>query len=533
MKAIKQKIYIASFVFLGLVCSCTDLDETPHDVLLQDDLGNSPEILQALTAPVYTSLTNVMFGWHGFFDLQEECSDVIVTPARPNGWVDGGTYRAMHMHTWNSFQSQPASLWSRAYGALNILNTSIGIYKNMENVDALLAELRALRAFYYYLLLDNFGNVPVVTEEDLEGEEDVLPVQSTRAEVFAFIESELLEVMPVLNDEKVYGKMNRWAARMVLAKIYLNAEVYIGVTKWDEAIAQVDDIETNGGYALEPNYHANFIVENENSAEQIFSIVFDATRSGWFHYPWKTLHPSSGATYDLGAQPWGGSCAIPQFIDTYDANDSRLNIWIRGPQFASDGSPIYNTFDPALADVQLDYSKQIGHIDETKEYEGYRVGKFEIERGVSGNAISNDVPFFRYADALMIKAECLLRKGQADAAAVIVTRIRERAFAASPDKAKVKGEELMQGSKYNYGTYKNGVMLTTEGGADIQYGRFLDELGYEFAAEFHRRQDLIRFGVFTSKSWLSHIPNGDHRSIFDIPQSALDANPNLSHNPGY
>lgn len=79
----------------------------------------------------------------------------------------------------------------------------------------------------------------------------------------------------------------------------------------------------------------------------------------------------------------------------------------------------------------------------------------------------------------------------------------------------------------------DGEVVELEGGDDIQFGRFLDELGYEFAAEFHRRQDLIRFGVYTTKSWFSHRPNGDHRTIFPIPQSAIDANPNLTQNPGY
>jgi hypothetical protein len=532
MKTLNKKLLIAAVTLTGLFGACTDLSETPHDTLTDDDLGSSPEVLQALTAPVYTRLTDIMFGWQAYFDLQAECSDEIVTPARPNGWVDGGTYRALHMHTWNSFQGQPRGLWNRVYGALNILNGVILTYQEMEGVEGLIAELRALRAFYYYLLLDNFGNVPIVTEEDVT-KAGFLPEQSTRTQVFEFIEDELTEIMPLLNEQKVYGQMNKWAAKMVLAKIYLNAEVYTGTTRWDEAIAQVDDIIASNLFELENDYHANFIVENQGSSEQIFSIVFDKTRSGWFHYPWKTLHPSSRATYDLSEQPWGGSCGIPQFIDTYDTDDDRFNIWIKGPQFASNGSPVYNSMDPALADVQLNYTKQIGDVDETKEYEGYRIGKFQIERGVTGTAISNDVPFFRYADALMIKAECLLRKGQADDAATIVTDVRTRAFTSDPDKATVTGTELLQGSSYNYGTYKNGVMLTTEGGGDIQYGRFFDELGYEFAAEFHRRQDMIRFGVFTTKSWLTHKPNGNHRALFDIPQSALDANPNLSHNPGY
>lgn len=519
-------------VFCLLVACSDPLDEEPYDVLTDEDLSNSPEVLAALTAPVYTRLTDVMFGWHGYFDLQEESSDVIVTPARPGGWVDGGVYKSLHMHTWNSLQGQPNGLWNRVYGTLNILNGAINKYKTLEGLEDLVYELRALRTLYYYLLLDNFGNVPVITEEDIQKDEFV-PEQSTRAEVFKFIEDELTEIMPHLSEEKVYGKMNKWGAKMVLAKIYLNAPVYIGEERWDMAIDQVDDIIESQLYQLEDSYHSNFAVHNEQSREQIFSIIFDATRAGWLHYPWKTLHPSSAATYDLGSQPWNGSAAIPQFIDTYDPEDDRLNIWIRGPQFASNGEPVYNSINPELADVQLNYTNHLGSIDGTKEYEGYRVGKFEIEKGVVGTAISNDVPFFRYADALMIKAECLLRKGQADAAALIVSQVRKRAFPNNPEKVQVTGAELMEGSVYNYGVYEDGEMITEEGGGDIPYGRFLDELGYEFAAEFHRRQDLIRFGVFTNKSWFSHVPNGDHRIIFAIPQSAMDANPNLSQNPGY
>jgi starch-binding outer membrane protein, SusD/RagB family len=534
MKPIYNLLNLLILTLFLFIFSCTDLSEDPADMLTDSDIGAtpSPDILEALTAPVYTRLTDLMFGWQGYFDLQEECSDEIVTPARPNGWVDGGTYRSLHMHSWNSFQSQPGGLWNRAFGSINLLNTRIGQYQEKVGFEGPIAELRALRALYYYLLLDNFGNVPIVTEIDLINK-NTTPVQKTQKEVFSFIESELNEVMPSLNEEKVYGKMNKWAAKMVLAKIYLNAKVYINEEKWNEAISEVQDIINSGLYSLEASYSANFSVKNETSNEQIFSIVYDATKSGWLHYPWKTLHPSSAATYDLAEQPWGGSCAIPQFIDTYDSKDVRFNIWIKGPQFASNGTPIYNSMDPALSTVQLNYTKQVGSVDETKEYEGYRVGKFEIERGVTGTAISNDVPLFRYADALMIKAECLLRLGQADAAAEIVTEVRTRAFPDSPEKALVTGADLLKGSSYNYGKYENGVMTTVEGGNDIQYGRFFDELGWEFAAEFHRRQDMIRFGVFTKKSWFSHTPNGDFRAIFDIPQSVLNVNPNLKHNPGY
>ena len=174
--------------------------------------------------------------------------------------------------------------------------------------------------------------------------------------------------------------------------------------------------------------------------------------------------------------------------------------------------------------------------------------KYEIYAGETGSS-DVDYPIFRYAEILMMQAEAMLRTGQADAAAALVTQVRERAFAGSdPSKATVTGAELMGGSSYLYGWYDtDGVIKTgpggtpvtntmggAYGGADIQYGRFLDELAWEFAVEGHRRTQLIRFGVFTTKSWFNHAAdNDDHLTIYPIPQSALDSNKNLHQNPGY
>jgi len=146
--------------------------------------------------------------------------------------------------------------------------------------------------------------------------------------------------------------------------------------------------------------------------------------------------------------------------------------------------------------------------------------------------LSNDFPLFRYADVLMMKAESLLRTGKADEAAAIVTQVRERDFKSNPGKAAVTGAQLLGGSVYDYGL-RNHLDSTDEGGDDIQYGGFLDELGWEFCQEGRRRTDLIRFGVFTKKSWLSHSPNGDYRTLFPIPQPEIDKNSNLTQNPGY
>lgn len=230
----------------------------------------------------------------------------------------------------------------------------------------------------------------------------------------------------------------------------------------------------------------------------------------------------------MSGGPWNGTGVIPQFIDTYDPDDQRLtDCYLGGKQYTSKGEPIM------VDGVQFEYINFMTNVNGCEPNEGYRLVKYEIGTGDIGQT-SNDVPFYRYTDALMIKAECLLRTGDAEGAAVIVSQIRQRDFKnTNPSKATVSGAKLSGGSVYKYGTYEAGVITKLEGGADIQYGGFLDELGWEFIGEAHRKQDLIRFGVFTKKSWFTHTPNGDFRSILPIPQSEIDTNSNLTQNPGY
>ena len=179
----------------------------------------------------------------------------------------------------------------------------------------------------------------------------------------------------------------------------------------------------------------------------------------------------------------------------------------------------------------LNFINFVQSADYSAEDEGYRMGKYEIKMGAKGQ-LSNDVPFFRFADVMMMKAECLLRTGDAGGAATLVSEVRARSFENSAD-ATVTGAQLEQNSVYDYGFVENGVITEHDNTGSIQYGRFLDELGWEFAAELHRRSDLIRFGVYTTKTWLSHRPNGDYRSLFPIPQDQLNNNTNLKQNDGY
>ena len=367
-----------------------------------------------------------------------------------------------------------------------------------------------------------------------------LPTQNTRKQVYDFIVKEVADNIPYVsadNNQKTYGKFNQWAGHVLLAKMYLNAEVYTGTAAWDKCIQECDAIINSKATTLinlESNQKNVFITENQNSKEIIFSIPFDETYiTNWnaFDIHMQTLEPENQATYNLQFSPWGGVCAIPQFINTFDPDDSRYkDNFIKGQQFAANGDSLFGTLG-AYVGKPLAYINEVPGVDISEEVHGFRLGKFEIAMGITSR-LSNDFPLFRYADVLMMKAECLLRTGDADGAAAIVTQVRQRCFASNPAKAVVTGAELQAGSSYDYGL-RNHLESTTEGGADITYGRFLDELGWEFNQEGRRRTDLIRFGVFTKKSWLSHSPNGDYRALFPIPRPEITKNSNLKQNDGY
>jgi hypothetical protein len=352
---------------------------------------------------------------------------------------------------------------------------------------------------------------------------------------------ELTDNIPLLsaeNNTETYGKFNKWAAFTLLAKMYLNAGVYTGTTKWTECIAACDSvINSNAGYILEPAQKNVFVTENQNSKEIIFAIPMDEDyTNNWnaFDLHMQTLQQENQATYNLKNTPWGGICAIPQFINTYDESDARYqNNWIKGQQYTSAGQMLY-VAQGDFTGQPLAFVNELPGLEKGESVHGFRLGKFEIKMGAT-NRLSNDYPVFRYADVLMMKAESLLRNGLADAAATIVTQVRQRNFTSDPSKAVVTGAELQLGSSYAYGL-KDAVnnQYTTEGGADIQYGRFLDELGWEFDQEGHRRTDMIRFGAFTQKSWLSHAAtNNINRTLFPIPRTEIQKNGNLKQNQGY
>ncbi|QGY44801.1 RagB/SusD family nutrient uptake outer membrane protein [Maribellus comscasis] len=522
---LKSGITILGLILILITSSCFNLDEEVYSEVLEETFTATEEDVVALMASGYTPLRYIM-GWQGLFDVQEEPGDVIITPTRPNGWDDGGTYKRMHFHTWDNEQWQPRNTWLTAYEAINNINRVMlqleegSLPVTDEQVLAFSSELRALRALWYSILCDTHGNIPLVITYS-----DDVPEQSTRSEVYNFIIDELTEVIPNLTetvDKSTYGRITQWGAYQLLARMYLNAEVYNGAAEWEKCIEACNKIIGSGNYTLESDYKDVFKVDNEDSKEIVFAIPFDNIYGTGWNAHMKMLLPDHRFVFNMTAQPWGGSSANPQFINSYNPDDKRFDAtWLHGDQISAiDGS------------VVLTLVNKMPSIYGCEFEEGFRVGKYEIEEGCQ-YYMSNDLPYFRYADVLMMKAECLLRTGKSDEAATLVTEIRERSFD-DPAEAAVTGAELEGNTTIQYGTLAEDGSIDDPGDqTPVQYGRFLDELGWEFAAEFRRRTDMIRFGVYQTKSWYNHTPKGEYTALFPIGLEELNTNPNLVQNPGY
>ena len=535
-----MKIYIklATIMFcIGSAMSCSnDLEENVYSLVTEQNYNYTTDDFGPRVASVYSYCRFV--GHQNFWATQEMSSDEIVNPPNSSGWDDAGIYRMLHYHKWTSELSHIKTIWNLLYQGVAMCNNVLSAIdegtlpaSSDEVKEEGIAELRAMRAFYYWLICDNFGDSPLVTEPTLD-----LPEKSTRSEIFNFIVSELTEVIPDLSEVQggeQYGRMNKWGAKSLLANVYLNAEVYIGESHWDDCITQCNDIINSGKCELSENYSDCFrATGTESSKEILFTVPYDLTYATGNVMHMHSWHGQLKKKFNLTSTPWGSgsSMGITQFIDTYDPNDTRLeDTWLMGDQYASDGTLLLCTYD--MKGQPLSYKKGVKDGNYTNETDGYRMFKFEVLEGTGHNSYT-DLPIFRYSEILLMKAECLLRKGESGAGA-LVTQVRQRNFKDNPDLATVTDGELEGNTSYHYG-YVEDYEIVDEGNTDIvPYGRLLDEYGWEFVWEMHRRRDMIRFGVYTTKSWLSHEPQGDYRTVFPIPESVLTSNPKLTQNPDY
>ena len=551
------KILTIFIAFTLLLCnSCTDLDETIYTDLSDKNLDFTDEAtIASLVGSVYSRLRFVYWDWNGYFDIQEESSDCIMTPLRIGiGW--GDLYIAMHQHTYHSTIDHFWITWNHCYNGIGYANACLDIETVQEDVK-LSAKIRAMRALFYYIVFDCFRNVPLVTTFNLP--EGYLPEQADPQTTYDFIINELKAIKNDLGTEKVYGQPNKYMAHMLLAKMYLNHNAWFDDHSSNEyyelALAEADSVIQFGGYTLESNYKDCFLEDLSTSTEIIFAIPLDYTYANHNYLAQKCLLNAGAKAYGYTGECWGGSCAVPQFIDTYDENDKRFDdTWAHGQQYD------YETGEALTADVdkqgvvQLVYTQQVHSIDNPGAYmlEGYRYVKNEILPGVYGTR-GDDVPFFRLADAMFIKAECLLRLGRnQQEAANLVTQVRQRSFDSIADATRTV-EDLTGGSVYDYGHREytsegatnydpESFIATYEGGDDIEFGGLLDDLAWEFVGEHHRRQDLIRFqltskqntNVYNGKSWFCKDADFDaNKNIFPIHQEFMDGNKELVQNPGY
>ncbi len=485
---LKQILFVAGGLLVSQ--SCTNLEETPYDVIPTEQFGSTAEQQAALLGPLYGSLGQYFDRYAGLNTVTDEQ----VVPTRGGDWKDGDAWKRLQQHSWSPTVDNGTfnGLWTWIYNSITSINQQLGTLTD----PATVAELRTLRAFYHYLALDNFRNVIIANQTG-----GTAAVQSTPAETFAFIEKEIKESYPDLSDNVGginYGRINKIVANMILAKLYINAQVYTGTPKWTEAKAECDMIINSGKYSLESNMFSNFTTTNTGSSENIFVVPYDASKRGGFNMSMRTLHYLSQLTYNLPQSPWNGYCTITEFYNSFDTQDSRKTMWLVGQQFSSGGVPLADdgvpmVFTPEIPAFEMPAGPR-GRLA------GARSAKYEIQRNGANNDQDNDFVIFRLADAYLMRAEANLRLGAVAPAIEDVNLIRARS-SAPPITA-------------------------------LSLDRMLAERGWEMAWEYTRRQDLIRFGQF-NKAWQFKEASPAFRNIFPIPQGQLDLNPNLKQNPGY
>lgn len=541
-KLINIRYFLIGLGMSYFASSCVNLEEELSSQVSADNFFQTEEEFISALGQAYSSLGGL--GNHsGIWSINEIASDEIVVSHKGGDWFDGGVLLQLHQHEFKTDNPFFQNSWNFLFGGINTCNRLIYSFEILDNPNspAFIAELRALRALYYYWAMDAFGNVPIVT--DFLDEE--APDTKSRSEVYAFILAELNEVIPLLPTAKsseTYGRMTKWSALMIRMKLYLNAEVYTGTPQWALAAADASEIINNGPYSLMPSYKDNFAINNSGSTENIFVYPYDKVFAGGFNWVMMTLHIVSQSTFNLTSQPWNGYQTVEEFYNSYvdpvknpgvqgsvwkglaltqstGTVDGRLSNFLVGPQKRADGSPLIDpgveptdptgtkgdpngpplTFMPYLNEISPGGLRQAGA----------RIAKYEFEKGGTNN-MSNDFVVFRLSDVILSLAEARFRLGQTSEALALVNQIRARAGNLDPF-----------------------TTLTEE--------NLFAERGREMYVEMTRRQDLIRFKKYGEEWWpfagmnrpkKVHTP-GSFLELFPIPAPQLLANPKLKQNPGY
>lgn len=532
---------VAAPVF-GLA-ACTDLSVDPFSSVNPENFYRTDAEVLAAVSPVYSNLRATLWEYH---NLSQVSSDETIVPTRGSDWADGGRWLEMHRQTWTPTLTDLNGAWVISFTGIARANSIIRDLGPLDvpNKDALLAEVRALRAFYYYQLLDLFGRVPIVAPppgapaEEFIVDPDNPPAQSSREEVFDFVVSELEAArtsLPVAGAGNG-GRMSQGAVDAILANLYLNAPVFTGTvtesglqrgrTMWAEAEAAATRV-IDGPYRLVQGVDAwfeMFSADNENNPEHIFVVQHLADQGFGLSFPNRALHYNS---FSGGA--WNGFATIAETYNAFSAEDPRRGIFAVGRAINYDtGEPIENRQDePLIFTLNFPAANGAGEsVSNTTEGAGVRVNKFspdpEMQASENGNH-GNDYPYFRLGEMYLIRAEARLEQGNAGGALADVNALRQRL------REDVDGDGDIDGPP----------LLTS-----VDRRALLQERLFELTYEARRRQDLVRadpsinlFGgtgnLFT-RAWSFKEASAPFRVVFPIPQQQIDASDGtLTQNAGY
>ncbi len=523
----RYKILTLAVITLIAINGCVkDLDVVPSDpnVVTSATVYDNPESWKMVLAKCYAGLAvSGQQGPAGKADIsdidegfstylrQYWCASELPTDEAVISWNDAGL-KDYHNQNWAPSNPFITAMYNRIYYQVALLNEYIravnnkidGLSGSLQNeVSMFRAEARFLRAFSYWHALDLFGSVPFVTDADAVGA--FLPKQATKAELFDYIESELLAIESELAEPGTneYGRADQAAAWTLLAKLYLNAEVYIGEPKYTECIAYCSQV-ISSGYDLDPVYANMFMADNNLSPEIIFPVAFDGNSTRTWGGMTFVIHAAVGGSMSASSfgidNGWGGTRVTSAFVNKFD-----------DPTGVTDTRAMFYTSGQSLEIADL-----------STFTDGFAVRKFSNMKS-TGGAGSNatfpdtDYPVFRLADVYLMYAEAVLRGGtggSADAALGYVNALRERAY--GDDSGNITSGELT-------------------------LSFILDERSRELYWEGHRRTDLIRYGVLTGSTYLwpwkggvaGGVATDAKYNLMPIPSSDIGANPTLVQNDGY
>lgn len=528
----KRYSIIRSFCILVTLSWCmiscdSFLKENPRDALPEEEgYRNITELYLNAVASLYNYIggnsdsQGLQGTGRGIYDLNTFTTDEAIMPTRGGDWYDGGFWQGLFLHKWGINNDAIQATWEYLYKVVMLSNKSLEQIESyaLTHADAELpayrAEVRALRAMYYYYLTDLFGSIPLVLSSKVASKDIVL---SERENIFNFIFKELQEAAPLLPAQfsnrsgNYYGRLTRPVAYFLLAKLALNAEIYMdnnwvddthpdGKTiffdvdgntfnAWQTVEFYCDQI-TALGYRLESDYSANFAVYNEGSVENIFTIPMNKTLyTNQMQYLFRSRHYNHAKALGLSGE--NGSSATIEALQTfgYETNeqDPRFDYcYYAGTVYDLKGNVV--KLDDGTALVYEPWKVKLDLSDEPYEKTaGARMKKYEIDDKAmkDGKLMENDIVLFRYADVLLMKSEAKVRDGR-------------------------NGDEELNQVRTRVGVPERTATLDN----------ILAERQLELAWEGWRRQDLIRFGQFTrSYNSRPQLPNEESWVYYCLPHS--------------